>query len=110
MEHITNSALSFPITTYQGELICTLQVESNFSSQANNQNIGKFNPAHARLAGFSMIDRIVLQILSIVMRLRIDSIIAIEQKNRMEAEVLESMKIAGIICNQRNKVQLIKEM
>lgn len=77
MEHITNSALSFPITTYQGELICTLQVESNFSSQANNQNIGKFNPAHARLAGFSMIDRIVLQILSIVMRLRIDSIIAI---------------------------------
>lgn len=60
--------------------------------------------------GFSQMDRIVLSVIKCFIKIKLDNLYAIQRRKDMQREVLDSIRLAGTICNQRDKIALIKEM
>jgi hypothetical protein len=57
--------------------------------------------------GFALIDRIIINIIQVTIKMKLDIMYAIRRKQEMEREVVSTMRIAGKMCNQRSKVGLI---
>lgn len=96
-------SLSVPILDEKRNLLCTFQVESK--AKAGERSLIKAK----QYVGFSSIDRHVVQLVATVLKLKLDQINSIQRKIEMEDEVLQTIKIAGIICNQRSQPELIKQ-
>ena len=112
-EIATKQYLSFPLYQNRKEMIGTIQVEAKFSVEGvrgdhNSLAEEKVKGGIRHYSGFGQIDRIVLHLIKTCIELKVDTLLALEDKKLMEQEVLDTIKIAGVICNQRSKVELVK--
>lgn len=57
-----------------------------------------------------MIDRIMMTILREVLQIKFESLLALRQKSKMQKEVLETIRITGLLCNQKTKTSLINSI
>lgn len=105
-EIFNQSFISIPVFDDQKVFVCTLQVESKYHIQKGKEVTSK----NKQYTGFQMIDRIVLNMIGNVLKLKLDQLQAIRKRKEMQEEVLETIKIAGIICNQRSLAELVKHI
>jgi hypothetical protein len=99
--------ISLPIISDEDELIATIQVEAFPKTYLGSTD----DPLTSnKFFGFSQMDRIVLSLIKTVMEVKLDNIYALQQRKTMQREVLQAIKLSGTICNQRNKISLLREM
>ena len=60
--------------------------------------------------GFGLIDEQVMTILSIVVRVKLDQLLALRRKSELEREVTQTIRLAGAICTQRSQADLVKHV
>lgn len=63
-----------------------------------------------RHIGFSLIDEQVIKLIAAVINIKLDQIMALENKTNMQEEVLKTIELAAGICSERNQSDLIKNM
>lgn len=111
-EIITVRNISYPIVSDENELLATVQVESLSSEiPIYNKDDPKAKPKKkTHYQGFSQIDRIVSNLIHVVMKMKMDTLAAQLRREAMQIEVAQSIRIAGRICNQRCKTSLLREI
>jgi len=67
-------------------------------------------PERKQHIGFAMIDRQVAQILTVAINLKLDQLSSAQQRRAMEREVLDTIEIAGLLCNQRSQAELVRNI
>ena len=65
---------------------------------------------HRQHMGFGLIDEQVMTILSIVVRVKLDQLLALRRKSELEREVTQTIRLAGAICTQRSQADLVKHV
>ena len=60
--------------------------------------------------GFGLIDEQVMTILSIVVRVKLDQLLALRRESELEREVTQTIRLAGAICTQRSQADLVKHV
>ena len=51
-----------------------------------------------------------MQILATALKQRLAEIEAVQERARMQHEVVQTIRVAGSICNQRSKAELVHEL